>query len=423
MYIRTFLLSILLSGMVVFFPLQSYADSYSQGVQAYKNRNYNAAIQYFQEAVRRNPKDANGVFYLGMAYTHAGKYDEARQAFEAVIQMVPSSHELAQKSRNNITVITRDQIKTASNSGKATRIMQASLSRNAKDNYLTHVIPGGKVVHFAPEKMPLRVYIANGSGVPNWNNGLKQVVIDAMSTWSRATNGRVRFVQTYNESDADIVVRWQRNFSDNILGVSPWQSAGDTLIRSDIQLATFYPDSGQPIPYNELQAIAIHEMGHAIGIKGHSPYPEDIMYYSKSSRNSRISQRDVNTINLLYKIDADIKNNTSMSTASTKRYYELFDLGYKAQTGGQAAQAMQYYRQAMQLNRNLPEAKFNLGSLLINEGNRLARANNLKAAKSSFQEAVQLFSELSQSGSAPDSTKENLNIARQNLALVSQYVK
>lgn len=423
MYIRKILLSILMAGVMALAPWVALADSYSQGVEAYRSRNYGRAVQYLESAVKQDPKDPNRMFYLGMAYTHAGRYDEARQAFELVIQMVPPNHDLAQKARNNITVITKDQISTASNSGKAAQIMKASLSRNAKDNYLTHVIPGGKVVHFAPERMPLKVYIGSGHAVQGWNAGMKNVVAKAMSAWQSATHGKIRFVQTYNQNEADIVVGWQRNFNDNILGVSPWQSMGNTLVRSDIQLATYYPDSNQPISLRDLEAIAIHEMGHAIGIKGHSPYPDDIMYYSKTARNWGLSQRDVNTISMLYNIEADIKNNAGMSTASTKRYYELYELGYKAQTGNQATQAIQYYRQAMQINRTMPEAKFNLGALLINEGNKMARAKNYHGAKANFQEAVQLFTEISRSGNAPPGTGDNLAIARQNLDLVAPYAK
>lgn len=225
------------------------------------------------------------------------------------------------------------------------------------------------------------------------------------------------FSQTYNESNADIIVRWQKNFSDNILGVSSYQFIGDTIIRSDINLAVYYPDSATPIPYGELVSIAIHEMGHAIGLKGHSPYPSDIMFFTLNrGSNQGLSQRDINTIGMLYKLDADVQNNTGMSTAMTKKYYELFQYGVKAQTSNRPAEAIAYYRQALQLNRNMPEAKFNLGALLINEGNKMYRANNPSGAKRNFTEAVQLYTEVMQGGKVPEGTEENLQIARNNLA-------
>jgi predicted Zn-dependent protease len=352
-----------------------------------------------------------------------GNYEAARQSFELVIQMVPPENPLAAKARNNISWLTKQQITLASNSDKAAQVIRTSMSRNSKDNYLTHVIPEGKIVHFSPSRMPVRVYIVGGSSVPGWNAGMNQAVIYAMHTWERGTFGKVSFAQTYNPANADIIVRWQRNFGDNILGVSPFQTTGDTIVRSDINLAVCYPGTSTPIPMGDLKAIAVHEMGHAIGIRGHSPYPDDIMYYSETRHQATLSQRDINTIGMLYKLDADVQNNTAMSTAMTKRYYELYELGYQAQVGNRPTDAISYYRQCMQINRNQPEAKFNLGALLINEGNKLARQNNLLGAQRNFQEATQLYTELVQSSQPPPASKDNLEIARTNLSRVLQALQ
>jgi tetratricopeptide (TPR) repeat protein len=400
-------------------PLTALADSFSDGVSAYKAKNYPRAATLLQKALREDSRNPEAMFYLGMAQVHTSNYDAARKAFETVIQMVPTNHELAVKARNNITWLTKQQITLASNSGKAAQVLKTSMSRSSKDNYLTHVIPGGKVVHFSTAKMPLKVYIADGLGVQGWNTGMKQVVTHAMRTWQSASRGKISFTQTYTESNADIIVKWQRNFSDNILGVSPFQMVNDTIIRSDINLAVFYPDSNQPIPMEDLKGIAVHEMGHAIGIRGHSPYPEDIMYYSKTRRQATLSERDMNTVGMLYKLDADIQNNTGMNTAMTKKYYDLYEQGLKAQTSNQPASAINFYRQAMQISRNMPEAKFNLGALLINEGNKMIRQNNLNGARRNFAEAAQLYDEIMrQTTSPPPATRENLEIAKTNLSLV-----
>lgn len=420
MQIRSLLCSLFAASLLLGAPIAALADSYSDGVSAYKAKNYAKSVQMLQKSLRENPRNPDAVFYMGMAYTHMTNYEEARQAFETVIQMVPTSNPLAAKARNNITWITKQQITMASNSGKASQVMKTALSSNSKDNYLTHAIPGGKIVHFASGKMPLKVYIADGTAVQGWNTGMKQAVVHAMRAWQNGTRGKISFAQTYNESNADIIVKWQRNFSDNILGVSPFQMVNDTIVRSDINLAVYYPDSNRAIPMEDLKAIAVHEMGHAIGIKGHSPFQDDIMYYSKTRHLATLSQRDINTIGMLYKLDADVQNNTSMSTAMTKKYYEIYEQGLKAQTGGRAADAIGLYRQAMQINRNLPEAKFNLGALLINEGNKMIRQNNLPGAKKNFEEAAKLYNEiLVQVPSPPPSTRENLEIAKTNLSLVN----
>lgn len=417
---RTVSLLVVSAVLWVSHPAPCFADPFSDGTAAYKGKNYPKAAQLFQAALAQGQRDPNIVFYLGMAYTHMHRYDEARQAFDLLIQGLPPDHELAAKARNNINYITKQQIAMVSNTGKAAQIMTASLSKSSKDNYLTYVIPGGKVVHFSAKRMPLKVYISDGTKIRGWSSGMKQAMQYAMRTWYSATQGKVSFTQTFTEANADIVVKWRDNFTDGILGVSPLETVGDTIVRSDVNLAVYYPDSKAPIPMEDLKAIAVHELGHAIGLRGHSPNPDDIMFYSKTRQQNTLSQRDITTIGMLYRLDADVQNNTSMSTTQTKKYYELYQLGLKAQTGNRPAEAMTYYRQAIQLNGSMAEAKFNLGALLINEGNKLVRDNNLTAAKRNFEEATRLYSEIMQLRQPPNGSSENLQIAKSNLSIINQ---
>lgn len=49
-----------------------------------------------------------------------------------------------------------------------------------------------------------------------------------------------------------------------------------------------------------LQAAARHEMGHALGIWGHSPQPTDALYFSQVRHPPNISARDLNTLKRVY---------------------------------------------------------------------------------------------------------------------------
>lgn len=55
---------------------------------------------------------------------------------------------------------------------------------------------------------------------------------------------------------------------------------------------------GQPANY--IRAAARHELGHALGIWGHSPIATDALYFSQVRNPPSISARDINTLKRIY---------------------------------------------------------------------------------------------------------------------------
>lgn len=54
----------------------------------------------------------------------------------------------------------------------------------------------------------------------------------------------------------------------------------------------------QAAPYT--LATARHEIGHALGIWGHSPLPTDALYFAQVANPPRLSARDINTLKRIY---------------------------------------------------------------------------------------------------------------------------
>jgi len=391
---------------------------YQIGISAYKAKQYSKAEQVLKKALAVMP-DPNALFYLGMAYTHEQHYTEANDAFEQVLMMVSPEQTLALKARNNMLFVVKQQLFQAGGASKVEKILSTALSEASPPNYLPYILMDGIVIHYDREHMPIKVYVSDGNGIPGWKPELKEAMAYAMQAWQTGTQNLISFNEVSDPAQADIIVRWRTRFSNNLLGLSPLQISGNTIILSDVNLSTAYPDSQVMLSLEELKGIAVHELGHAIGLQGHSPIREDIMFPTKTHDNNKPSQRDINTITMLYKLDADVQNNSKTSTIQNQKSYYYFTLGFKAQQKQQLNLAMAHYRQALQINPDLMAAQYSLGCLLADSGTQMARARNWTHAKQTLEEASQLLTKVKDAKGAPTGTSQALSIVQQNIAAVN----
>ena len=190
---------------------------------------------------------------------------------------------------------------------------------------------GKKVLRF--KEMPVAVYIT-----PFGNAAYMRSCIKGFESWEQRTAGKIRFVQVGSPDQARIRVIWNNlgmsTDGDNCaLGahtVTKWKKKGSgklalfsvgavpvpiyipslgakykvppQVIEINVDLINSKSDS---IRYILLQNIVTHELGHALGLLGHSPDQSDIMY-KVTDEHSRISQRDISTLDKLYLMKIDI---------------------------------------------------------------------------------------------------------------------
>jgi len=146
---------------------------------------------------------------------------------------------------------------------------------------------------------PLRVWVDSSSKCTGAQAGFPAAVRDAFMQWS-ATGIPLRFAFVSDEDHADVKVRWTDHLAHKT-GSTTWRTdRTGWLTGSEITLATHISD-GEPLDARGMRAIALHEVGHALGLS-HSDDGHDIM--APLVRVDGLSIPDRSTIKLLYSFQA-----------------------------------------------------------------------------------------------------------------------
>ena len=250
-------------------------------------------------------------------------------------------------------------------------------------NYIT-LFSDGRITRFT--QMPIQVYISQTIKDSPYLPELRH----AMQEWETATEKRITFQETDTSEQADIHISAGETILithlDTRLG-----SAELTRINNSTQIIfpsdtteqkketkrnteqEQHTDSKNEIDFKvniililesdgtineltqkEIRAVCLHELGHALGLWGHSPYEGDINYAIVSAQHP--SERDINTLRKLY--------NTPLNTPQ-------HDI------------AISLLKQSIESAPNHPRLHYLLGTIHFDKG-------DVESAIQSFQECLRL---------------------------------
>jgi predicted Zn-dependent protease len=178
------------------------------------------------------------------------------------------------------------------------------------DNYLRYVafrMPvGGEsiLLRWPDEKMPLKVHLPRPpDGLFEEPEGIFDSVRDGVLEWTDvASPGVPSFVFVENPGEADIPIVWaEEPEGDWYIAFCAYEGhAGMKRLDVSHILVTARIAEGRVADLHDIHEVMLHEMGHALGLAGHSPSPDDIMGTGRRPGVTDLSQRDRNTLKALY---------------------------------------------------------------------------------------------------------------------------
>lgn len=161
--------------------------------------------------------------------------------------------------------------------------------------------------YWPADRRPVTVYFEPAEAVPGYRPELQALVRKAMAEWQAALGGKVVFKYAETAAGASLVVA----FTDDASKMQSQKEAGeaqmlhdnDGIITGRILFLTTPPSWSTTLTDKYFYNLALHEIGHALGVTGHSASTSDIMYYSTQVEDSRtgLSAADKDTIAAIYR--------------------------------------------------------------------------------------------------------------------------
>ena len=308
-------------------------ELFSQAVHLLKINHAYQARDLLEQAVALAPKSAGIHCNLGLAYQNSGNMPKALDEFKTALELNPHMPEAtlnlagcyqsiganADAIRWYTTYLSEKNIEEAQRK-QINDIIVALQSANQKpfsdpksEDYLANITAEG-TYRWAKEKLPIRVFIqnaeiVNGKSVGGFKQSFRTALLSAFDDWCHASGDRIKYQIVPDKEHADIYCTFTsdplevtENGTLSERGSAKIIVKGSQIERATLKILTRPILEEGVLSDDETKKACLHEVGHVLGLQGHSTNNHDVMFFTVDTATvwPVLSRRDKATIVRLY---------------------------------------------------------------------------------------------------------------------------
>jgi len=302
-------------------------DPAEEGVRYCKAKNFSQALSCFNAASKEHPTSWQILQNIGNCQMHLGQYKSA-------VNSEQKSIELGGLNSTQCTIMAAaleglGQPKQALNwlnlacsvdpAQAANPVMQAAINRlhdpainptgspNASD-YVSGLVSANT---WRRQDMPIKVCVRSNYQLPGFYRQFSAIVKDSLDQWCKAANGAISYKFVDSRDSANLVF----DYTDRSDLCTSEHEAGleggtEMMTREDntaakgtvVVLVKTSPEETHFRDRVLITKVCLHEVGHALGIHGHSSNNHDVMFLAATPEPIAVlSERDKATIKRIYR--------------------------------------------------------------------------------------------------------------------------
>lgn len=361
------------------------ADYFYSGVNCFNKGSYEKAAANLEYVIKINPKNVDARYYLAQTYLKQKRIDDAKNQYNRILILAPTS-DAGRLSQKGLYLIKQSEM------GVTVALTPTSGNNLAlyQDNYLNYVLSNDdKILKW--DAFPIKVYIEP--------KAQKSIAQKAFQQWQEKSKNLVSFNFVKSAEQGQITVDFKDKLESTsskesyIAGYSKPYYQGDKIVKSEIHILAINPETGENLADNFILFSTLHEIGHSLGFKGHSPNENDVMAATATDPKINLTQRDINTLNVFYKTDektllASNKGQTDVQLQQALDYVKQTpdkavgwtNLGDIYRNKKMYSNAIINYKKAISLEPDKAETYNLLGSTYVDSGDNKSAYTNLKKA-------------------------------------------